>query len=234
MKTKFTYLMAAFLCLILASCSTNEPPFTLSQNSFTDVPPEGKSLSLDIHTSGEWTATSLNKDWCSVTPSKGTGDATIQIEVMGNISKDRTGTVAIYCNGTQTNIDIVQKAVPAGQELTYRIPVIFHVLYKDQSDPHQYITANRIKQVLAKVNQYYDGQTIAAGGNAGQDINLDFYLPETDEAGNPLETPGVEYIAWNEMPIDCENFMVSNSSKILNLLWNMNNTSTSCFTIFQK
>ncbi len=48
MKTKFTYLMAAFLCLILASCSTNEPPFTLSQNSFTDVPPEGKSLSLDI------------------------------------------------------------------------------------------------------------------------------------------------------------------------------------------
>lgn len=53
MKTKFTYLMAAFLCLILASCSTNEPPFTLSQNSFTDVPPEGKSLSLDIHTSGE-------------------------------------------------------------------------------------------------------------------------------------------------------------------------------------
>lgn len=222
MKTKFTYLMAAFLCLILASCSTNESPFTLSQNSFTDVPPEGKSLSLDIHTSGEWTATSLNKDWCNVTPSKGTGDATIQIEVMGNISKDRTGTVVIYCNGTQTNIDIVQKAVPAGQELTYRIPVIFHVLYKDQSDPHQYITANRIKQVLAKVNQYYDGQTIAAGGDAGQDINLDFYLPETDEAGNPLETPGVEYIAWNEMPIDCENFMVSNSSKILNQLWNMN------------
>lgn len=69
------------------------------------------------------------------------------------------------------------------------------MLYKDQSDPHQYITANRIKQVLAKVNQYYDGQTIAAGGDAGQDINLDFYLPETDEAGNPLETPGVEYIA---------------------------------------
>lgn len=222
MKTKFTYLMAAFLCLILASCSTNEPPFTLSQNSFTDVPPEGKSLSLDIHTSGEWTATSLNKDWCSVTPSKGTGDATIQIEVMGNISKDRTGTVAIYCNGTQTNIDIVQKAVPAGQELTYRIPVIFHVLYKDQSDPHQYITANRIKQVLAKVNQYYDGQTIAAGGDAGQDINLDFYLPETDETGNTLETPGVEYISWNEMPINCEDFMQSSNSKILNLLWDMN------------
>lgn len=62
MKTKFTYLMAAFLCLILASCSTNESPFTLSQDSFTDVPPEGKTLSLDIHTSGEWTATSLNKD----------------------------------------------------------------------------------------------------------------------------------------------------------------------------
>lgn len=222
MKTKFTYLMAAFLCLILASCSTNEPPFTLSQDSFTDVPPEGKTLSLDIHTSGEWTATSLNKDWCSVTPGKGTGDATIQIEVMGNISQDRTGTVVVNCNGTQTNIDIVQKAVPAGQELTYRIPVIFHVLYKDQSDPLQYIDTRLIQQVLANVNQYYDGKTIAAGGDAGQNINLDFYLPETDEAGNTLETPGVEYIAWNEMPIDCEGFMQSSNSKILNLLWDMN------------
>lgn len=130
--------------------------------------------------------------------------------------------MTIYCNGAQTNISITQKALPEGEELTYRIPVIFHVLYKDKNDPHQYISANRIKQVLNKVNQYYDGKTIAAGGDAGQDINLEFYLPETDEAGQPLETPGVEYIAWNEMPIDCEDFMTSDNDRILDLLWDMN------------
>lgn len=222
MKTRLTYLLTALFCLILAGCSNDEPVFTLSQDKFTDVPPEGKTLSLQIETAGEWTATSLNKDWCTVSPGKGTGNATITIEVAGNIAKDRTGTVTIYCNGAQTNISITQKALPEGEELTYRIPVIFHVLYKDKNDPHQYISANRIKQVLDKVNQYYDGKTIATGGDAGQDINLEFYLPETDAQGNTLETPGVEYITWDEMPIDCENFMESSSEKIKNLLWDMN------------
>lgn len=222
MRTRLTYLMTALFCLILAGCSSDEPSFTLSQDKFTDVPPEGKTLSLQIETTGEWTATSRNKDWCTVSPGKGTGNATITIEVEGNITKDRTGTVTIYCNGTQTDISITQKALPEGEELTYRIPVIFHVLYKDKNNPKQYITANRIKQVLNKVNQYYDGKTIAAGGDAGQDINLEFYLPETDEAGQPLETPGVEYIAWNEMPIDCEDFMTSDNDRILDLLWDMN------------
>lgn len=222
MKTRLTYLLTALFCLILAGCSSDKLVFTLSQDKFTDVPPEGKTLSLQIETAGEWTATSLNKDWCTVSPGKGTGNATITIEVAGNIAKDRTGTVTIYCNGAQTNISITQKALPEGEELTYRIPVIFHVLYKDKNDPHQYISANRIKQVLDKVNQYYDGKTIATGGDAGQDINLEFYLPETDEAGQPLETPGVEYIAWNEMPIDCEDFMTSDNDRILDLLWDMN------------
>ena len=65
---------------------------------------------------------------CSVTPATGTGNGTISIEVSGNIAKDRTGTIVIYCNGIQTNININQKALPEGQELAYRIPVIFHVL----------------------------------------------------------------------------------------------------------
>lgn len=195
MNTKLSYLLTVFFCLILASCSTDEPAFTLSQDTFNEIPPEGKKLSLQIQTSNEWTATSLNKDWCSVTPATGTGNGTISIEVSGNIAKDRTGTIVIYCNGIQTNININQKALPEGQELAYRIPVIFHVLYKDKNDLHQYISADRIKQVLNKVNQYYDGKTIAAGGDTGQDINLEFYLPETDAQGNTLETPGIEYIA---------------------------------------
>lgn len=222
MKTKLCYLLTVFCCLILASCSTDEPAFTLSQNTFNDIPPEGKNLSLQIQTSSEWTATSLNKDWCSVTPVTGTGNGTISIEVSGNISKDRTGTIVIYCNGTQTNININQKALPEGKELLYRIPVIFHVLYKEKNNPKQYISANRIKTVLANVNQYYKGRTVATGGEAGQNINVEFYMPETDQSGHQLEAPGIEYVAWNEMPINCESFMESKNSKILNLLWDMN------------
>ncbi len=142
---------------------------------------------------------------------------------MGNISKDRTGTVAIFCNGTQTNIDIVQKAVPAGQELTYRIPVIFHVLYKDKSDPLQYIDTRLIQQVLANVNQYYDRGIPSPQAVMPDRISIwiSTYPKRTKRATNSTRRSGI-YISWNEMPIDCESFMESSNSKILNLLWDMN------------
>lgn len=222
MKKNFIYLFPVLFCLILASCKDDPAPaFTLSQGTF-DVASEGEILNIEIQTTNEWTATSLNKDWCTVYPGKGVGNGTIKIEVSANITQDRTGSVAIYCNGEQTNINISQKALPAGQELTYRIPLIFHVLYKDQNDPHQYIPTDLIKEVLDKVNQYYDGKTIHTGGDPTQDINLDFYLAEADEEGNALTTPGVEYVSWNTMPIDCESFMSSNNANVKNILWDMN------------
>lgn len=52
MKTRLTYLLTALFCLILAGCSSDKLVFTLSQDKFTDVPPEGKNLSLQIETAG--------------------------------------------------------------------------------------------------------------------------------------------------------------------------------------
>lgn len=222
MKKKIVYILAAVMGLMVASCESEKPAFTLSQDTFNDISPEGEVLSIDIQTAGDWTATSINDDWCSVYPGSGTGNGTIRIEVEANLSLDRTGSVVVYCNGERTNINITQSALPAGQELTYRIPLIFHVLYRDANDPYQYITPQRIEQVLDKVNQYYDGITIASGGEDSQDINLEFVLAEADESGNLLETPGVEYIEWNEMPINCESFMQSSNERILNLMWDMN------------
>ena len=40
---------------------------------------------------------------------------------------------------------------------TYRLPVIFHVLYKDAKDLNQHIPASRLQQLLNYVNMLYRG-----------------------------------------------------------------------------
>ena len=95
----------------------------------------------------------------------------------------------------------------------YELPVIFHVLYADKNDRDQYVSKERLAEVLAVVNNLYK--------NA--DMNLEFTLATKDPKGNTLAEPGVERIPWTgEYPIDCDNFMNDNKSTYTNLLWDPN------------
>ena len=38
------------------------------------------------------------------------------------------------------------------ENYTYRLPVIFHVLYKNAADPKQYVSATRLAAILGHVN----------------------------------------------------------------------------------
>ncbi len=90
----------------------------------------------------------------------------------------------------------------------YELPVIFHVLYEDKNDAFQYITSTRLKEILAQVNELYEG------GVYGESVNtkIKFVLAETDEDDNTLTTPGVEYIKYDgDYPIDPYDFMYDNS-----------------------
>lgn len=95
----------------------------------------------------------------------------------------------------------------------YELPVIFHVLYADKNDRNQYVSKERLAEVLTVVNKLYK--------NA--DMNLEFTLATKDPKGNTLAEPGVERIPWTgEYPIDCDNFMSDNKRTYTNLLWDPN------------
>ena len=222
MKSKIIFFVLMLVGLSLASCSDDDVNVTFSQTEFGMVPAEGTILSANIEAAGGWTASSLDPDWCYVYPNQGMGNGTIHIEVMGNLSEERTGTIVLSSGGKRTEIQVTQSALGEGVELHYRLPVIFHVLYKDRTDPHQYITPERIREVLENVNRFYAGKVRYSGGDAGQDINLEFYLAEADEEGNILENAGVEYIQWEEMPIDCTEFMSSEDEKDYGIMWDQN------------
>ncbi len=52
-------------------------------------------------------------------------------------------------------LTFTQNGKPAGEELTYRIPIVFHVLYNDPSDDTQNIPAENIYEILNFANQAY-------------------------------------------------------------------------------
>lgn len=102
---------------------------------------------------------------------------------------------------------------------TYELPVIFHVLYKDQSDASQYIPYQRLANILQYVNEIYQGNLYGESEN----INLKFVLAETDENGKKLRYPGVEYVKYTgDYPIDPQEFMSDETGTNVKYIWEPN------------
>ncbi|MDD7461532.1 MAG: zinc-dependent metalloproteinase lipoprotein [Prevotellaceae bacterium] len=106
-----------------------------------------------------------------------------------------------------------------GDDYVYQLPVIFHVLYKDEKDKTQYVDAARFKTILNNVNELYQGNVYGQS----EDIKVRFVLAQQDENGNNLDTPGVRYVKWTESyPIAPKEFMGDNSGKNAKYIWDPN------------
>lgn len=213
MKNKLVYMIAMFGLLLMAGCNDDDPIVTLSATEFNDISYEGGTFKIDIQTGGEWTATSL-ADWCKVSKAVSEGPGTLMIEVLGNLGQARTGEVVVYSQGEKQSIRFSQQALPDQQELKYRIPLVFHVLYNDPSDPDQNIASERLYDILKEVNRIYK--------EAGGDLNLEFVLAETDPAGHVLEEPGIDRVKWVTPVLDAQEVMSNNKRKYNHFLWEPN------------
>lgn len=215
MKAKLIYF--PILLLLLASCEKSSSTILEVSQSSYDITYNETTLSIDTKANDSWTATS-NASWCTLSSKSGKNDGTLIASVAGNINIERTATISIITTSGKTQkIAVTQSAMASGKEYHYKLPVIFHVLYKDKNDETQYVSQSRIVEILKKVNSYYQNASKSV------DMNLEFYLATTDEKGNTLTTPGVEYVQWTEIPMDCNTFMTTNNiSKNIALLWDPN------------
>lgn len=112
---------------------------------------------------------------------------------------------------------------PTPEEITdnyvYKLPVIFHVLYDNASDPTQHVSADRLRAILKNVNDLWRGGMYGSSVN----INVEFELATTDEGGKKLSTPGVEYVKWDgTYPIDEYELMGNNTRKYVKYIWDPN------------
>lgn len=204
------------LSVLLVNCSDDDNDMTLSQDDFSNVKYDQQTLEVQINTAQEWTATSL-VPWCEVSDAVGKGNATLVLTLQPNIGPARTGKVVIWTEEGQEDIEFSQEAYTGSGEFHYQLPVVFHVLYKDNT-PAQKITRERLVEVLAGVNKYFKGESKWSGGEQAQDMNLEFVIADKDEAGET--TNGVEYIQVADNVIDCDKMM--SDAKYIQYLWNPN------------
>lgn len=113
--------------------------------------------------------------------------------------------------------------VITGDDYTYTLPVIFHVLYQNADDTLQYIRTSRLQELINNVNTLYKANIWVEKFGKGVDINVNFELATEDENGNKLTTPGVEYIKYSgTFPIDCDEFMNDQSNTYTKYIWEPN------------
>ncbi|MCD8181970.1 MAG: zinc-dependent metalloproteinase lipoprotein [Bacteroides sp.] len=209
-KQLFPILLAALVLLFGCEDSKESSSLEVSQSSFNAVGSAGETLKVDITCDDTWTASSNEESWCTVAPQSGKESQTITIQVMPNYEETaRTAIVTVGSNGIKKEINITQEASETSVDPAsyhYNLPVIFHVLYKNKSDNLQYVSADRLSEILAIVNKLYQDKSKSV------DMNLTFTLATTNPEGEKLSTPGVEYTLWpDSYPINCDEFMNDNS-----------------------
>ncbi len=219
------FFLLSLLSLVCFSCggdSDNEPipALELSTSAFSQISSNGETLEVTVQSSYNWTVSLPNNvKWCTLSQKSGTGNGKFNLYIEANLNeKTRSSSVTVSANGTNKSIQLTQNAATVTTEdYHYELPVIFHVLYKDASDVTQYVPQSRLAEILEGVNKLYQDKLQST------DMNLTFKLATTDEVGNTLMTPGVEYIKWNESyPINCDLIMSESTGKYTSLIWNPN------------
>lgn len=224
MKTR--YLLLSILTLLLVSCEDSNSDFEddaklkLSNLFFRDIDGNGDTLTVNITSKDSWIAAS-SSSWCKPVPNKGENNHPLKIVVETNLEmSERSATIAVTSGGIKKVITVTQLEANHSinpEEYHYKLPIIFHVLYKSASDPKQHISPNRLASILETVNKLYKKRI------GSVDMNLTFTLASTDPEGKDLTTPGVEYTLWPEnYPIDCNSFMNNRTGDYVKYLWDPN------------
>ncbi len=217
----FFFLLSS-VCFSCGGDSDNEPisALELSTSAFNQISSNGETLEVNIQSDYNWTANLPNSaKWCTLSQESGSGNGKLTLYIEANLNKNARSTyVTVNANGTHKSIQLTQNAATTtDEEYHYELPVIFHVLYKNASDPTQYVPQSRLAEILQGVNRLYQDKLKSV------DMNLTFTLADTNETGNALSDPGVEYLHWNESyPISCEGFMTEETGKYASLLWDPN------------
>lgn len=211
------------LCILLymTGCSDDNegeealvPFLETAATSYDGIAAENSTLTVSVKSNVDWTVES-DKSWCTVlSGNTGSGNADIQLEIAENLTQDaRTASVKLLSADKALAVALtVNQLAPvfvAGG--SYKLPVVFQMLYVNKNDQNQYVRQGHLQKVIDGVNKLYR--------DCGQELNLELVMATEDPDGNALEEPGVNRVAWTTGKMDCEEFMNSREKRHLNLIW---------------
>lgn len=208
------------LLILLAACSKDDDNFQLSTNEREfNIDNTGTTLRFGIESSSDWNVDNRNTWYTATKVTHDSGDSLV-ITVQTNIARQkRSGEITLSNKDNRLTLAINQAA--ATEEYHFKLPVIFHVLYKNASNPNQNIPAWYLQQVLDDVNAYYNGTINRNPGFNPVDMNVEFTLATHDPSGALLKEPGIHRVLRDNITLDCQKFL-ENEYDDAKWLWNQN------------
>ncbi|MDD3036556.1 zinc-dependent metalloproteinase lipoprotein [Bacteroides sp.] len=212
------YKLLLYVCLVLCFGACERPDNTLKilelpSGSIYDVDNQESLLKIVINSNDDWQLTGAS-NWCVPDKTSGYGNDTLVLSIKANIfSQERKATLVVKNRDVRRAIRVTQKA--AANEYIYGLPIIFHVLYNDPSDPQQNVATTKIYEILDQINAFYQNE------DKSQNMGLEFIPATHDPNGNLLAESGINRISWpGSIEIDCNAFMKDPNN--IQYLWDPN------------
>ena len=199
---KSSLLIVTLLLFVGVACNRNEEPyFSLHGADSFVLTPADTTITIKVKSNVGWTLTS-NTTWCAPQITTGTGDTEVPIVVTKNGEQgEREATLTLSCTDAAyvKQIKVTQQRLTPDATTEYRLPVIFHVLYKSSTNKQQNVVKGHLATLVDAVNEVY--------ANCGEELGLKFVMATHDPEGNLLEEDGVERHKINETAINSSTFM---------------------------
>lgn len=213
---KIKSILYGFFVLLTGSCAKDiDPPqvvkVTETELHFTG---NGGSWELTINSNCLWQLSGTT-DWCVADKLVGSKTDKIRLTVANNESGAiRSARLLLECDQHQTELTVSQDTV-TGSNHHYQLPLIFHILYNDESDSTQYIRSEVITEMIRLCNARYCTDRL--------DMNLEVVAATNAPDGSPLSEPGIERIKRNgTIHLSCDAFMQDNNTEYTSWLWDPN------------
>ena len=199
---KSSILIVTLLLFVGVACNrTEEPYFSYSGAESYVLAPADTAITLKIESNVGWTLVS-DAAWCVPQVAEGVGSAEVSVAIAANDEQgERAAVLTLNCADcafTQS-IKVAQQRLIPDAATQYRLPVVFHVLYKSATSKQQNVVKGHLATLIDGVNAIY--------ANCGEELGLEFVMATHDPEGNLLEEAGVDRHKINEATINSSYFM---------------------------
>ena len=203
MHRKYQLLIVTLLLFVGVACNRNEEPYLTIEGAGNYVlSPSDTTIVIKVESNVDWTLSST-ASWCTLQPFSASGNAEVQVMISANDEQDTRSTTLMLCGSGDASlaqqIVITQQHLIPDATTRYRLPVVFHVLYKSESNKKQNVVEGHLASLIDEVNRLY--------ANCGVDLGMEFVMATHDPAGNLLEEPGVDRHKIAEATINSSFFM---------------------------
>ena len=202
MRKSYQFIIVTLLLFAGVACNRiDEPYLSLGCANRLSLAAGDTTIMIEVEGNVEWTLAS-DASWCMPQVVNGNGACGVQVAIAANDTQGERSAVLTLSSSDSALVEqvcIVQQRLTPDATTKYRLPVVFHVLYKSESNKKQNVIEGHLATLIDGVNEIY--------ANCGVELGLEFVMATHDPEGHLLEEPGVDRHKINETTINSSYFM---------------------------